>query len=78
MTISALHMEWLDKRGILTAAMDIGIYSAQRVADGQVLADGNGDILVFPFIRHSRESVFGRNPIARRHSFTATFLMIPA
>ena len=55
MTISALHMEWLDKRGILTAAMDIGIYSAQRVADGQVLADGNGDILVFPFIRHGRE-----------------------
>lgn len=55
MAISDLHIQWLDKRGVLSAAMDTGIYSGQRDQDGQVNADQAGDILVFPFIRNGFE-----------------------
>jgi len=55
MAISELHLQFLDKRGVLSAAMDTGIYSGQRDQDGQVIGDENGDILVFPFIRNGVE-----------------------
>lgn len=55
MAISDLHMQWLDSRGVLSAAMLTGIYSGQRGQDGQVNAEPYGDILVFPFIRDGAE-----------------------
>ena len=55
MAISELHMQWLDSRGVLNAAMGTGIYSGRRDQDGQVNADAAGDILVFPFIRNEAE-----------------------
>ena len=55
MGISPLHMDFLDKRAVLGAAMHMGIYSGSRGPDGQIIADLNGDILVFPFTRHGVE-----------------------
>lgn len=55
MAISRLHMDFLEKRSVLNAAMGMGTYSGRRDQDGQVIADPNGDILVFPFIRNGVE-----------------------
>lgn len=49
--INTKHAEWLDSRRILSAAMDLGIYSGRRDLDGQVVPDGAGSILVFPYKR---------------------------
>ena len=54
--ISDLHKRWLEGRGLTdTIAEHMGCYSGKRDQDGLVNQDEEGDIFVFPFIRHGVE-----------------------
>jgi len=55
MTISVKHLEWLEGRNIsVEAATSMAIYSAKRGPTG-VEPDGNGSILVFPYLENGVE-----------------------
>ena len=54
--ISELHKKWLEGRGLTAEiAEHMGCYSGMREQDGSVSLNENGDIFVFPFIRHGVE-----------------------
>lgn len=87
MTISKLHMDFLESREVLSAAMAMGIYSGRRGPDGQVIADENGDTMIFPFIRggveigakyRGRGKRFWQKPNCRKAFFNGDILDDPS
>lgn len=54
--ISELHKKWLEERGLTAQIVEhMGCYSGKREQDGSVQINEEGNILVFPFIRHGVE-----------------------
>lgn len=50
--LSSLHQTWFSKRGIKEDIVDrMGIYSAKRGQDGQVVSDKGGEVLAFPYTK---------------------------
>lgn len=52
-TLGPIGLEAFERRRICPeTAVRFGIFTASRSADGEVLPDGNGNIIVFPFLEH--------------------------
>ena len=50
-TLGPIGIQAFERRNISAeTAVRYGIYTANRQADGSVIPDGNGNIVVFPFL----------------------------
>lgn len=93
MTVSGKILEWFDKRGIdAETVIKSGIYSGRHVPAGddkpsEVVADPQGNIIVFPFIDQGRETgakyraagkKFWQRPNARKTFWNADILDDPS
>jgi twinkle protein len=88
MTISALHIKWLESRAIsVEVATNMGVYSARPDQAGQCVQDPDGNIIVFPFLMDGEQvgakyrgpqKRFWQAPGGRKQFFNRDVLLDPA